>query len=420
MTRLSRDLPRPGVAVVITTYNHAHFLAEAIRSVLAQTERPLEILVVDDGSTDDPDSVVNRFSDVRLIRQANQGLAAARNIGLAAVRADKVAFLDADDRLLPCAFAAGLDCFELAPDAGFVYGGHRVIDRSGHITGTDLYVPVGLEGYRDLLKGNTIGMHATVLYDRRKLSAVGGFDRTLRRCEDYDLYLRLSRIHSVASHPAIVAEYRRWHGANMSSNHREMLSWVLLVLGRQQAHARQRVDTAQDWRQGRRIWRHYYAGEIINDARREWQRRRSAARAIAATKAIKEAFGASPLFTVRWGTRMLRRRFRQIFGRPIRPPLGAVDLGDFNRVTPISSNFGFDRGTPIDRYYIERFLHRHTSDIQGRALEVGDDCTAAGSVSIELRARMCCMSRARRPPPRLSATWLSPVSSRRKRSIALW
>jgi len=362
-------MARPSVAVVVTTYNHAHFLAEAIGSVRAQSERPLEILVVDDGSTDDPASVVKQFPDVRLIRQDNQGLAAARNTGLAAVGADKVAFLDADDRLLPCAIATGLDCFERAPDAGFVYGGHRVIDRSGHVTGANRYVPVGTEGYRDLLRANTIGMHAAVLYDRRTLSAIGGFDCTLPRCEDYDLYLRMSRTHTVASHRDIVAEYR-WHGANMSSDHREMLGWVLRVLGRQETHARQRGDTALDWRQGQRNWRHYYAGEIIHDAGREWRRRRSAARA---SKAMKEAFGASPFFTARWGTRMLGRRLRRILGQGTKPPLGAVDLGDFNRVTPISANFGFDRGTPIDRYYIERFLHHHRADIQGRALEVGDD-----------------------------------------------
>ena len=69
--------------VVITTYNHAHFLGDAIESVLAQARAPAEILVVDDGSTDDPGSVVARYPGVRLIRQANQGLAAARNTGLA-------------------------------------------------------------------------------------------------------------------------------------------------------------------------------------------------------------------------------------------------------------------------------------------------------------------------------------------------
>lgn len=366
------------MAVVVTTYNHAHFLAEAIGSVRAQSEPPREIVVVDDGSTDGPDAVVRQFPGVRLIRQPNRGLAAARNTGLAAVEADKVAFLDADDRLLPGAIEAGLDCFERSPEACFVYGGHRVIDVSGRVTGGDRYEPAGPEGYRDLLTGNTIGMHAAVLYDRRKLTEAGGFDSALTRCEDYDVYLRMSRRQPVASHPAIVAEYRR-HETNMSCDHREMLRWALLVLGRQREHALQRADTAEDWRRGQRNWRHYYAEQIINEGRRDWRSRRSTASLL---KAMRDAVAASPAFAARWGVSTVRRLlkrtfldppFQRILGRPSQPSFGAVDFGDLDRVSPISAEFGFDRGTPIDRYYIEGFLQRHASDIKGRCLEIGDD-----------------------------------------------
>ena len=168
----------PSVAVVITTYNHAHFLGDAIESVLAQTHPVAEVIVVDDGSVDDPAAVVARYAGVRLIQQPNLGLAAARNTGMRAVHSEKVIFLDADDRLLPNAVAAGRACFARAAASGFVYGGHRRIDRDGRSLGESHYNPIGPQAYRDLLKGNLIGMHGTVMYDRGRLMASGGFDPT--------------------------------------------------------------------------------------------------------------------------------------------------------------------------------------------------------------------------------------------------
>jgi glycosyltransferase involved in cell wall biosynthesis len=370
--------PRPSVAVVITTYNHAHFLADAIDSVLAQTEPASDVIVVDDGSNDDPAAVVGRYPAARLIRQANQGLASARNTGLHAVASDKVIFLDADDRLLPRAIAAGLACFERAPDAGLVYGGHRRIDRSGHALGPDRYEPISTEPYRDLLRSNPIGMHATVVYDTRRLREAGGFDGTLPRCEDYDLYLRMSRVHPIRSHPETVAEYR-WHGNNMSGNERDMLHWVLYVHARQQPNALPRSTTAEDWYAGRQVWREYYASQILKRVARTRLSLAGAARAIA------EAMIASPNLAVNWMLAVVRRRIvrllpqrwvywiRRLRGRHPAPPVGSVRFGDFDRVKPISREFGYDRGTPIDRYYVELFLRRHANDVQGRALEVGDD-----------------------------------------------
>ena len=88
------------VSVVIPCYNQAHFLGEAIESVLAQTYPHLEIVVVDDGSTDNTGEVAARYPGVRYVRQENQGLAAARNTGLRHSSGDYLVFLDADDRLL--------------------------------------------------------------------------------------------------------------------------------------------------------------------------------------------------------------------------------------------------------------------------------------------------------------------------------
>jgi GT2 family glycosyltransferase len=368
------------VAVVITTYNHAHFLPEALESVLAQTHPADEVLVVDDGSTDDPAAVVASMPQVRLLRQSNQGLAAARNAGLGAVRSRRVVFLDADDRLLPQALAAGLACFAGAPpDCSFVYGAHRRIDRDGVPIGATKYDAVGAEPYRDLLRGNLIGMHATVMYDRARLLDSGAFDRTLPRCEDYDVYLRAARDGRIACHPQLVAEYR-WHGGNMSTDAKQMLDWVLRVHARHEPPAK--AATAADWLQGQRIWRDHYADEILSRTREDWRREHSAAQA---ARGVLQAMQASVPTTARALVRQARARLRPSAPATTEVPApGSVRWGDLDRTEPISDDFGYDRGTPIDRFYIERFLEQHANDIAGRVLEVGDDayCRRFGALHI--------------------------------------
>src|SRR6516162_5929678 len=365
-TTLSRaTLDRDGsVSVVVTTYNHAVFLDEAIRSVVHQSIPADEIIVVDDGSTDHPDVVVSGYSHVRLIRQQNQGLSAARNTGLKAAVCDKIIFLDADDRLCQGAIEAGLECFIHHSEAGFVYGGFHLIDAGGGVTGDPVCRDIGPDPHIAFLRGNQVGMHGTVMYNRRRLLDAGGFDVTLRRCEDYDVYLRMSRNHPVANHRRIVAEYRR-HGANMSSNSLEMLRSVQRVLARYRPRERS-GPAAVAWRQGQAYWRRYYFEEILR---------------FLSVRRIVDAVRASPTLAARHLIRRLQRvlpqgvifTLKRLAGRRPPPPLGRVRFGDFDNSSPISPDFGFDRGTPVDRYYVEAFLAAHSRDIRGRALEVGDD-----------------------------------------------
>jgi glycosyltransferase involved in cell wall biosynthesis len=242
------------IAVVIPTFNHAHYLADAITSVLAQTRQADEIIVVDDGSTDDVAGVVDRFPAIRLIRQENRGLSAARNTGLRHCQTDYVAFLDADDRLLPPALETGLTCMSARPDSACVYGGYRRVSEDGRPLGPDIYLPMEGNPYVALLRQNIIGMHAAVLHRRDCLLAVGGYDETLRRNEDYDLYLRIAKRYPIASHPAIIAEYRR-HGLNMSNNHVEQLK---AVLRRLDAHVTPDPTILAAIRDGRRNIRNFY------------------------------------------------------------------------------------------------------------------------------------------------------------------
>ena len=315
---------------------------------------------------------------VRLIRQENQGLAAARNTGLSALDTAYVTFLDADDRLEPRAIDAALACFARTPECGFVYGGHLYIDRDGASIG-ERYEPPGEHPYVRLLRGNFIAMHGTVMYRRDRLVEAGGFDATLRRCEDYDMYLRMAKRYPIAGYADLVAAYRL-HGANMSTDHPEMLRAALLVHARHRPKSEARPEMLQAWRDGRRGWRTYYAREMALARYRSRQAGASMARSlpqlarlavVSPATAMREAFSGVRHRAARFLPRRVRDRMPRWLGKV--PGVGRIRFGDLDGTVPISRDYGFDRGTPIDRYYIERFLERHASEIVGRVLEVGGD-----------------------------------------------
>src|SRR4051794_37688274 len=116
---LQHQSPAPLVSVIIPCYNQAHYLGEAIESVINQTYPHFEIIVVDDGSTDNTSEVAGGFKEVRCIRQQNQGLSAARNTGLRESSGAFLVFLDSDDRLLPEAIETGLKYLLDRPECAF-------------------------------------------------------------------------------------------------------------------------------------------------------------------------------------------------------------------------------------------------------------------------------------------------------------
>jgi glycosyltransferase involved in cell wall biosynthesis len=254
------------VAVVITTYNHAHFLAAAIESVLAQTIRPSEIVVIDDGSSDHPEQVTTRYSDIRIVRQPNAGLAAARNRGLRETSAPFVLFLDADDQLRPAAIESGLASLSKDGSAAFTYGAHAIVQAASGKVIEIPFRPVPKSAFADLLRHNPVKMHGTVIYRRGAIEAAGGFREHLPAVEDYDLYLRLAREHPVVCHPEICADY--WHhGGNMSGNPAFMLKTVLSVLDDQREEADRRGLLA-DYEAGVRGWKLYYTSWWLGMLRR--------------------------------------------------------------------------------------------------------------------------------------------------------
>jgi GT2 family glycosyltransferase len=345
------------VSVIITTFNDTEFLADAIRSVIAQTHAADEIIVVDDGSDRSPAQVLDDFPNVTLIRKQNGGLASARNAGHRQTTSSFICFLDADDRLKPDALAAGLASFRSCPQAALVYGGHHQIGPNGSRRGPDNFKPPGNDPYATLLTGNVIGMHAAVLFRRDVLLELGGYDEQLRCGEDYDLYLRIARQYPITSHPEIIAEYR-WHGNNMSKDTEQMLGTILSIHDKHRPTAGYRLDF---WLQGRRFWRDWYT----RGQREMWDSEDTNARGL---------FG-------RRSKRLLKRLTQVAVPKSLRPrrtnnlppPLGKIDFGSLASTVPVSMDFGWDRGTPVDRYYIENFLRECSPDIKGRVLEIGDD-----------------------------------------------
>ena len=251
------------VTVVIPTYNHARFLGEAIDSVLAQTARPAEIIVVDDGSTDRPDEVVARYPAIRLIRHENRGLAAARNTGWRASSQPFVTFLDADDWLRPRALEVGLSQLERHPTAAFTYAAFaNVYWPSGRVSPVP-FSPVPDDAFAALIRDNLVRMHGAVLYRRDCLEAVGGFAEDLAASEDYEIYLRLAMRFPVTCCAEPVADYRQ-HDSNMSGNQAFMLAAVLRVMRRYQPEARAR-GLLDDYRAGVRNWKWWYVEAWARD-----------------------------------------------------------------------------------------------------------------------------------------------------------
>jgi glycosyltransferase involved in cell wall biosynthesis len=238
----------PTVAIVIPCFQQRRFLRKAIDSARGQSIPPDEVIVIDDGSTEDLSKVTGVYPDISLIRQENRGLAGARNSGLRAATSDRIIFLDADDVLHSNAIASGLDCFRENPEAAFVYGGFCDVTRK---TREQVYTRVTT--HRDLIRTNWIGMIATVMFDRPKLITQGGFDESLGMCEDWDSYLRLSRDHPFASHSNMVADYVR-HDLNASSNLPELRKWIAVVRAKEWDRGLDSEDR-QAWLEGEALWR---------------------------------------------------------------------------------------------------------------------------------------------------------------------
>jgi glycosyltransferase involved in cell wall biosynthesis len=257
---------QPLVSVIVPCYNGADFLEGALRSALAQSYPEVEVVVVDDGSTDSSPEIARRFP-VRYIRQENRGLCEARNAGIRESKGSYLVFLDADDRLKPQAIVNGLGALELRPDCAMAVGDHVFIAANGsHLADSAKEDPLG-SYYEALLKSNFIEMISSVLFRRSIFDEVGGFDPTLRVAEDYELYLRVARARPICCHAAVVAEYRM-HGANISRDSELMLTTTLQVLKSQERYLDSDSGRLIAFQEGIRSWRKQYGRQLAAELAR--------------------------------------------------------------------------------------------------------------------------------------------------------
>ena len=231
----------PSVSVVIPCFNQAHYLGEAIESVLGQTFEATDLVVVDDGSADNSFEVAGRYPGLTRLRQENRGVAAARNGGLAASAGELVVFLDADDRLMPGALELGVEMLARRPHIAFVAGMPRDIRGDGTLIESSRQPLVTQDHYLQLLENCFIWSGSSVVHRRSALDQIGGFDESLAAGDDYDLYLRIAREFPIHCHDAVVTEYRR-HGANTTRDPGVVLRSQLQVLERQEPRLRDRRE----------------------------------------------------------------------------------------------------------------------------------------------------------------------------------
>jgi glycosyltransferase involved in cell wall biosynthesis len=220
------------VSAIIPAHNHGAYIDATLASVLAQRYPHVELIVIDDGSTDDTAQRVAKLCGrVTYHRQANRGMAAARNRGIALAQGQLVSFLDDDDLWEPDYLATVVPLFARDPDIAAVYTGYKSLDATGQILpqgGTRVVASEDL--YEELIGGGFFP--ACCLTVRRDvLAEVGGLDETLRGNDDWDLLLQLARDRRVIGVAEPLAIHRE-HAGGLSSDYEHMLSDSLRVVAK--------------------------------------------------------------------------------------------------------------------------------------------------------------------------------------------
>ena len=383
---LDRDqIPRTPMVTAITIFLNAEkFLEESIRSVFGQTFHNWELLLVDDGSTDRSTEIAKNYVNaypkrIRYLehpQHENRGMSASRNLGLRQARGEFISFIDADDVWVPGKLEEQIGILMAHPDAAMVYGATQYwFSWTGKLEDSkrDYVPPLGVVAdtvvkppilARTILL-NQIATSTGCLARRNVFHEVGGYEEDFRGLfEDQVFYSKISLKHPVFVSSQCWCKYRKHDDSCCAiaeasgENHKERIKFL-------------------DWLE-QYTWEQGVNDPILRATIRKerWKSNHPSLSTIEEgtryrARILKESTKAVirrvlPDRIYNWN----RSRRRNAAGTP---PVGFVSFGDLRRVTPISRVFGFDRGSPIDRYYIERFLTRFDADIRGRVLEIGDD-----------------------------------------------
>ncbi|WP_331234426.1 glycosyltransferase [Natronorarus salvus] len=260
----------PLVSVVVPTYDRASVLPRAIESVLAQTHGGLELLICDDGSTDDTESVVADYDDdrIRYLPGENRGANAARNRGIRAAMGDLVSFLDSDDEYHPERLARTVDALSGEPSAcagAFTsYWKVRDGEPSDLIRARD-----GRVTRRDIARANVVGGFSCTTFRRAVFDRVGLLREDLASSQDYEFFLRVFREHYMVGIPAILVTCHG-HGGQISADIERKLAGQRTIL----------EEYGDEITDARRAQHHYMRGQLYADAGRMGEAARAFAEAV--------------------------------------------------------------------------------------------------------------------------------------------
>jgi glycosyltransferase involved in cell wall biosynthesis len=211
---MSHPSSAPLISVVMPAYNASRYLGEAIESILGQTLSDFELIVIDDGSTDETPRILQTFAErdprVRVIRIQNSGIGSALNTGLAATRGSFIARMDGDDISLPTRFEKQVAYLRAHPECVLV--GTRVlqIDPEGDpLFEMDTVEPSHERIDQLLLEGRWAIVHPAIMIPRAVMETIGGYDNDLVPVEDHDMFLRLGEIGRLANLPEVLFKYRK-------------------------------------------------------------------------------------------------------------------------------------------------------------------------------------------------------------------
>ena len=217
----------PLISVVVPTYNRAHLILDALDSVASQSYRPMELIVVDDGSTDDTEKIVSEWwkqhsstgMSFRFIKQSNLGGNKARNSGIEAATGKYIGFLDSDDRWHSSKLEQQLEVLEYNPSAGAVYCGVQQIDLDSgqRIEPSNRSYPTG-NLLDQLLVKDVTAPTSTYLVRKEVFAEVGLFDETLMARQDWDMWIRIATKYEIEAVPLPLVDLREHSGPRTASN----------------------------------------------------------------------------------------------------------------------------------------------------------------------------------------------------------
>jgi glycosyltransferase involved in cell wall biosynthesis len=221
----------PKVSVVIPAYNAMTYLPETVASVLQQTFSDFELIIVNDGSSDNIVEWVSGLEDprVKIISQENRGVAAARNTGIAHAQGEYIAFLDADDLWEPTKLEKQTYCLDNNPPVGLVYTWTALIDQWGRPTRRVWNPHIEGNVWEHIVVNDMISTGSSPMIRSKCFEAVGVFDPTLASCEDRDMWTRIAVHYPFALVKEFLTFYRR-HAHNMTNQHQKIIQTLRQVI----------------------------------------------------------------------------------------------------------------------------------------------------------------------------------------------